>query len=370
MWLGREMTNKQTTALSVLALFGVLLGACGPQEEPSQGADSCEEARTHLQGCFPDQEAQTPTTCTEESAKAVLSQSCDELQGAAVDQGKADGFCNPWFWWMCVPGSSEPEEEEGYSFNLLISVCQSSVCVETLFGENRNGAECGKITLHDSNDQVVATDYINDHLHSGGIQGTGTGFKNLDLPAGEYTAKLWRRDGEQAITTQEEPAEITVTLHDDGDVSKAPFHFEILQTEADAVRACSDVIGSLSSTCEGEPMDSEETEWGWFVKIEGQNSEGTYEDIRRAFLFHNQPAHSFSFRNVRAGTYTLTYFEMDVPGFIQRTTNNAKFEDYQEMLDDYATGAQISETIEITEDDIASEDLFVSHIDLIHNECR
>lgn len=362
--------KKTAAMIMTLGMMGTTI-ACGPQEQSPSGADACEQAREHIQACFPDQEAQVPESCTEESAAQIMTQDCDALTSAAVDQGKADGFCNPWFWWMCTSGGSEPEEPEGYTFNLQISVCQSSVCVETLFGENRRGAECGKITLEDASGEVVATDYINDYLHSGGVQGTGDGFKNLDLPAGEYTAKLWRRDGTQAVTVDEEPAEIQVTLREDGEVDHSPFHFEILQTEADAVRACSDVFGSLSSTCEQEPMDEEDVEWGWIVRIDGTNDEGTYLDQRRAFKFHGDNAHNFVFRNVRPGTYTVTYIEVDVPGFIRSTTRDAKFEDYEEIVEDYATGNEITETIRITEENVAaSEELFVSHIDLDHMACR
>jgi len=249
-------------------------------------------------------------------------------------------------------------------------VCQSPICTEILFGTVDTGAECGKITLEDASGEVVATDYINEYLGGGGIQDTGDGFQNLDLPAGEYTARLWRRDGELAQTIDEEPAVIQVTLGEDGDVDHSPHRFEILRSEADAIRACSDISTTMNSTCEQEPMSNEDTEWGWIAQLEGENTEGTYLDMGRCFRFYQQDSHACSFRRVRPGVYTITYIEMDVPSWSREPRNASDFEAYEELVDDYATGHEFTQDIMITSDDIESEELFFGHVDLEHMECR
>jgi len=250
--------------------------------------------------------------------------------------------------------------------NFQIAKCQSELCVEDLFGERTDGGECGKITLENEAGEVVATDYINDYLFSGGVQGTGAGFRDMELPAGEYVAKLWRRDGTQAVTVKSEPAEFGVTLGEDGSVDQDGRYFKILDTEADLIRACSDVYGSLTSTCDMEPMEDEEVEWGWLVRIDGQNGEGTYLDMRRARSFRGNP-HSYVFRRVRPGDYTLTFIEMDVPSW--RRELNMDFEDYEYLAERYATGRELVQEIQITDEDIVSEDVTFSSVDLDHQEC-
>ena len=363
--------TKMTAALtSTMALFTI---ACG--EPASQGSDdaACDEARAHVQACFPEQEARVPEGCDADQAEDILAQDCDALVAdARASEGKADGTCNPFFWWLCTSGGgSDREETTGYTFNLGVNVCQSELCVEDLFGEITSGAECGKITLHDADGNVVATDYINDHLTWGGVQGTGTGFENLEVDPGEYTARLWRRDGELATTVESEPAEIQITLSEGGGVDKSASNFRILATEADAVRACSDVQGSIATTCDSEPVEKEDAEWTWIMKIEGSNAEGTYENLKRSGFVYSLQTHSFLFPKVRPGTYRLTFIEVDVwSSYARDNYRNSKYEDYLELIDRYETGLEYTETIEITEEDVANgETVLLPHFDLESQIC-
>ena len=367
-----DLKHSSTVAFTTtMALFAV---ACGePAEQGNADAVACDDARAHVQACFPEQEARVPEGCDAAQAEEILAQDCDALGAEAqASEGKADGYCNPFFWWLCTSGGgSEREEVEGYTFNLGINVCQSETCVEDLFGEITSGAECGKITLHDAAGNVVATDYINDYLTWGGVQNTGEGFKNLDLEPGDYTARLWRRDGELATTVESEPAEIEISLLEDGGVEKSASNFRILASEADAVRACSDLQGSIATTCDGEPVEKEDAEWTWIMKIEGSNSEGTYENLKRSGFVYSLQTHSFLFPRVRPGSYRLTFIEVDVwSSYARDEYRNSKYEDYLELVERYETGLQYTETIEITEEDIAAgEVVMLPHVDLDSQLC-
>ncbi len=346
------------------------LAACGEQASEvatqDESAQACQQAQEHLQACFPERAAQSPEGCTAESAEQIMAMNCDQLQAEASADSKADGACNPWYWWLCSgSGGSEPE---GYTFALNISVCETPLCTVNLFGEDRSGAECGKITLENERGEVVATDYINDYLASGGVQGTGDGFRDLDLPAGNYVAKLWKRDGTQAVTTKDELAQIDVTLDANGEVTRSASSFEILRTEADLVRACSDVRGSLTSTCSGEQMNDEDTEWGWIIRLDGTNSEGTYMGLKRSRLYYMQDAHSFQFLRVREGDYVISYIEVDVPSWSREL--NLTYEEYEELVERYATGNEVVERLEITAQDIEQEDVELVTKALDHQECR
>ena len=365
---GEAVMNEMTKWMFAVTAASLTIGCAAVDED----AAACEEARQHVQACFPDQEAKVPDSCDATSAEALLDKDCDTLAAQASD-GAADGFCNPFLWWTCTGGggSSEPEPT-GYTVDLEVNICQSELCVEDLFGENKHGAECGKVTLEDADGDVVATDYINEYLTWGGVHGTGDGFDNLDLPPGDYTARLWRRDGSQALDVDGEPAEMVVSLLEGGGVETSSYGaFKILQTEADAVRACSDVVGTLASTCGGEGMSKEDTEWGWVVRIDGVNSEGTYENLKRSLFYYESQAHNYSFPRVRAGSYTLTYIELDVwSSWARDEYRNSKYEDYLELVDRYATGREFTTEVEITPEEIAAgERVALPHVDLESAVC-
>lgn len=362
---------KHLTPLRFMVLLAALtFVGCG---ETASESSACEEARAHVQACFPSQDARTPDTCSESDADEILSQDCDTLAASARSAEMADGFCNPFFWWTCTGGSSSTREEpEGYTFQLGINVCESELCVEDLFGEIRWGAECGKIVLEDDRGDVVAVDYINEYLRPwGGEQNTGGGFNNLELEPGSYTARLLRRDGSVARGVDGDEAAIAIDLLSDGGVERSARDFRILKTEAEAVRACSGVQGTLSSTCGGEAMDDDDTEWGWFIEIEGINSEGTYRNMKRSRFVYSVQDHSYLFPRVRAGEYTVTFHELDVwSSWARRDNNNAKYEDYLKLLDRYSTGRTFTQNIEITHEDIAAaEYVNIFHVDLESEVC-
>lgn len=364
------MNATRQNLFIVFAAAALSASACG---EVETAPATCDDARAHMEVCFPDQEARTPDTCTPEDAEAIVSQSCDELAASATSAGKGDGFCNPFFWWLCDSSGSdtEPEQPAGYDFRIGLNVCETELCIEDLFGEIRWGAECGKMTLHDERGDVVAVDYLNDRLISGAIQGTGDGFANIDAPAGDYTVRLWRRDGDQARDLEGAPAELAVTLQPDGGVDLEDDDFRILASEAELVRACSDVGGSVASTCGGELQSKEDTEWSWIVKIEGTNSEGRYENYTRSRFIFNADGHLYSFPRVRPGTYTITFIEVDVwSSWTRDDYLNSKYDDYLELVDRYATGLEFTETVEVTEDDVArSEFVNLFHVDLESQVC-
>ncbi len=363
-----EMKNLKYLMFGLVATASI---ACGETAEVTP----CEQAVEHLQACFPEQDARMPDSCSDSSAEAILAQDCGELESIANAQaGAADGFCNPFFWWACTSsggGSSvDRDEPTGYSFRLGINRCESDLCVEDLFGEIDSGAECGVIRLEDERGNVVATDYINDHMTWGGIQDTGDGFSNLDLPTGNYVAKLMRRDGEQARDIKGNPAEIEVALLDDGDVDLSARNFRILNTEADAVQACTEVVGAINSTCDGEQMSKDDIETTWVVKIEGVNAEGRYENIKRNMFVFNAQSHLFGFPKVRAGSYNLTYIELDIWSSWDRDNfRNLKYEDYLEYIEDYATGVEFTQEIEVTLDQAGQESTSIGGVVLESEVC-
>lgn len=180
-----------------------------------------------------------------------------------------------------------------------------------------------------------------------------------------------RRDGRVASTVDGSDAAIRVELREDGAVELQTRNFRILKSEAEAVRACSDVQGTLSSTCDDAPMSKEDTEWSWLIEIEGVNSEGTYTNLKRSRFVFDLDDHSYMFPRVRAGEYTVTFHEVDVwSSWARRDNLNASYEDSVRLLERYATGRSHSETVEIGEEEIAAgkyTNLF--HIDLISEVC-
>lgn len=361
-------------ALTLLGALVCLTTACGEADDQGvNAASSCEQAQAHVQACFPNQPSSPVEGCDEAAAKDVLAQDCAQLASSATaTEGKADGYCNPFFWWLCTSsGSSKKAEPAGYTFKLGINVCQSELCVEDLFGENTFGAECGKITLHDADDNIVATDYINAYVPNSGQDKLG-GFKGLDLEPGEYTARLWRRDGQLATDVKANPAQIEVTLGEDGEVETSARNFRILTSEADDIRACSDVVGTIATSCDGEALSKEDAEWTWLVRLEGDNAEGSYNSLKRSFFVFDRMSHTYGFARVRPGTYKLTYIELDVwSSYARRSYRNASLEEYEELVERYGTGAELTETVEITAADVAGAKVVeIGHIDLESQVCR
>lgn len=369
------MTQQIKTAALLLLAGAVasLTTACGEADDQGTNtAASCEQAQAHVQACFPNQPISPIEGCDESAAKDVLAQDCAQLaSSASATEGKADGYCNPFFWWLCTSGGSKKAEPKGYTFKLGLNVCQSELCVEDLFGENTFGAECGKITLHDADDNIVATDYINAYVPNSGQDKLG-GFKDLDLEPGSYTARLWRRDGQLAQDIKANPAQIEVTLGEDGEVETSARNFRILATEADDVRACSDVVGTVATTCDGQALSKEDAEWTWLVRLEGDNLEGSYNNLKRSFFVFDRMSHTYSFPRVRPGSYKLTYIELDVwSSYARRSYRNASLEEYEELVERYGTGAELTETVEITAEDIAQGEVVeLGHVDLESQVCR
>jgi hypothetical protein len=366
-----------TARFAIIFFAAATAAACG-NVEPATA--TCDDARAHMEACFPERDARVPDSCDADMAADITAQSCGELEASAGAAAKGDGFCNPFFWWLCTSsggsdtgGSTdrEPARTGGYSFGFGINVCQSELCVEDLFGEIRWGAECGEITLHDADGNVLATDYINDELSWGGVQDTGAGFRNLDLVPGEYYAQLNRRDGTPALDVKGELARIGVTVTDAGSLDLEARDFRILTSEAEAVRACSDVGGGLTSSCDGEPQSKEDASWSWLVKIEGENEAGRYENIKRSRFVFDAGTHRYLFPRVRPGNYTVTFIEIDVwSSWTRDDYRNSKYEDYLELVDRYATGLEFTETVEITEEDVArGEFVNIFHVDLESQVC-
>lgn len=358
--------------LSLLLALLTLSAACAEQVESNE--EICEKATTHVQACFPQETQSGPVSCDPAMAEEMLSSDCDELQAQVeAAEGAADGFCNPFFWWMCSssPSADEPEVAS-YSFNLGINVCETSTCVEDLFGEITWGGACGKITLEDANGQIVAVDYVNARLPNGGVHTTGGGFRDLDLSPGEYRARLWRRDGEPAQNVEGVPAELKVVLEENGDVTRERSNFKILKSEAEAIRACVDGIGTLRSTCEGELQDEETTEWTWIIHIEGTHAEGTYENLNRSRFTYQIGANAFRFPLLRAGDYKVTFHEVDIwSSYTRREMLNADFEDYQELIERYETGLKLESEFALTDEDIAGgESVNVLNVNLESRVCE
>jgi hypothetical protein len=338
-----------TVCMAAIGLVG-----CGDVGDSGQDAETqqlCEDATDHVQSCFPDQSVRQPEECTAESAERTLAQSCEELESS---DGKADSWCNPWLWWTC--GSSSTTDTT--TIKVYVEACHSDVC-----GTVSGASSCALMVLADAEGEEVARAYTNRY--------SSATFEDLELESGDYTVSLYRRDGTVAeMMTEREfefgrpgRAEATLPVEVDGEGQQLDLRMYVSRDERESLRRCARADGRLESMCDGEEMEREETEWSWFVEFSGTNDAGEYVDITRPFGVY-EVGNVFSSTDLLPGVYQVTFHEMDIPSYRRR--NNP---DYDRLLRYYSTGREISETIEITEDQMATS-IDLGEYQLDHRECR
>lgn len=77
---------------SPFVLVLALLASCS-----SSTADPCVEAAAHIDACFGTELME----CNESIAEGINSRTCEEIANAADVEGKADGWCPRYLWWLC-----------------------------------------------------------------------------------------------------------------------------------------------------------------------------------------------------------------------------------------------------------------------------
>jgi hypothetical protein len=99
---------------AVLAAAALAISACASTEpEPDIDPENlCEEANRHLADCL-GMSIEDPTTCDEDAARAVLGQTCEELEDSS---DRADGvfdsvLCSFGFRCRCAPIPNVPAEQ-------------------------------------------------------------------------------------------------------------------------------------------------------------------------------------------------------------------------------------------------------------------
>lgn len=322
-------TTRAGAALWVAALLGA---ACGSQEGAAPAAQEdeqaiCAEAAAHVQTCFPDAEIGTPEACDPAQAADLISRPCEELQ--AVDANKADGLCAPWLWWTwqsCLPSGGGGGATAAQPLYVSLSTCDDDFCLGTL-----GGGSCALVTLEDASGEEVARGYTN----------TNSSARFEGLAPGVYTVKVWTREDELAEQMVSEglalsgraPATQEVAVEVSDENALARFYFE--RGVRETLERCAAVSGTVAGVCDGAPMEEDEVEWTWFVRIQGENVAGELEQLTRPLKIF-EVGNQYRFTGLLPGTYTVTLVELEVPSY-QRRPNP----DYQGLAERYATGVEV-----------------------------
>lgn len=312
------------------AIGMVVFGGCATTVE---SVSTCEEAEMHFEACGLSEELAFPQTCDPAGAQKLLATDCDEL----IEVPKGDG-CNPFLWWTCFSGGSSEREvwlrakECGRSFGGVDCGIEMSV------------GGCALMTVESASGEEVARE----HTNSGG---------NIlvELEDGDYTLKLWTRDGDLAPMISgdpfspneaEGPAAIRFSVgsgeRNDVTIWTKP------QTGEEMLGRCADARGELAGSCDGQPLDGEEVEWSWFVTFD--RSEGG-DTVRAAITrpFRNQSVNRVSVRDLPVGEYRVNVHAMDIPSWARR--NNP---DYEDLLSRFGEGVVSSEALKVRADDVQS----------------
>lgn len=345
--MNARVLTRNLVAVSVLL---VVLAGCGDTDTEGTADDQlCEEAEQHVLDCFPELEGTQPTDCDPDRAAQTLDQSCEEL---GESEGKADEPCEFW-----SPGSCEGGEGEPREIWIGVKECSSSVC-----GNVTHSERCAYIEIENAVGEVVY----------GGLTGQRSVLHLEDVPlqSGDYTLNLYDRDGELAEMKIEQDfqfgrpgraeASKEITLEDGDDGLR--FDFYVTDEQADELRRCARVEGELVSTCDGEPMDAEQTEWAWFVELVAPEHYPTDRDIIRPFAIDG--TNSITFPDAPVGEYELDFHEMDIPE--SERENNP---DYRALLTDYGTGRVVSESFEVTAEDV-DETVSIGEVEIEHEQCE
>ena len=360
----RDILRFTLTCLSLLAATSTLVGCVSGEVTRSQNhgderaAALCEDADEHIQSCFAD--AQPPTECDADAAREVLGQSCEELESQSTNP-KADQICNPYLWWTWGACSGDAEQNwESRSFWVSVRMCNDDIC-DGVYG----GATCALVTLEDASGEEVARAYTNNNSNAR--------FEDVELPAGDYTLRLHHRGADeelaQVMTSQEgsialsgrAEAALPLTVVDGEEIERP--HFYVSREEVSQIKGCSRVRGTVSSTCQGQPMEAAATEWSWLVRVQGENNAGDFVELTRPLNF--QGVNQFNFLRLMPGIYELSFLEVEIPEWSQRPNP-----DYAELADRYATGRAINRELIVTTDQIPGDVDLEEPFELDHQACQ
>jgi hypothetical protein len=327
----------------------------------------CEQASDKLVSCLGD-EVQAPLSCNGAAARQVLDQSCEELTQGSQGQGKADAICNPLLWWTWASCGSSSSSATNNSRSLWVRL---NKCSDNFYGVQVDycdptiiygGNTCTLVTIETPSGQEVARGYTNNN--------SNVLFEDVKLDSGDYLVRVWRRDGTQAEMMTSSPGSLSynrrveatqpLKVGSQRKLDNVVFYF--MPDESEQLVGCSRASGTVASTCNGQPMTPERTEWSWFVRVQGTNDAGDYTSLTRPFK--TMDTNSFYINGLMPGNYELSFLEMNIPSFEQR--NNP---DYARLASRYATGRRLTDELVVSSEDIPNA-IAVGDYELDHTRCR
>lgn len=360
------MKLSRSILLFAAIISFVLLGCQEATETPAQStSELCDQAVEHVQNCFPDREFSQTDQCTEESARNALDKSCEELE---ADNSKSDHYC-AYSWWTCNSSDSDDgDSDDSYGrlkerdIWVTVRTCNSNTC-DSVSG----GFACSKVTIEDNQGNVVASGHAGSH---NGYRSSGVFFEDVDLGAGTYTVKLYRRDGQLGtIMVEDGPYDYGRSARSEAEVELEIERYEreynvrmyVPHEQRDEYQRCARLQGTVSSTCNGEPMSDEETEWSWLIQFTGEAEDGAYVKITRPFSIRGENRFGAM---LLPGDYDITFYEMDIPSY--KRENNP---DYEGLLRYYDTGHSFDESVTVN-DSAMTETVDLGRYELDHQDCR
>lgn len=302
-------------------MLGLALAACGGEETTATGAEAstvCDQAKAHLEACFPGQAA--ATECHGATAQQVLDASCDELAGL---DDKADGWMCFWTPWLCSTGGSSTD-----TYTIRVG---TSRCAQSIFGDDDcsgyYSSSCTAVGLYKDGEEI---DRQFSSLH---------GSVRFEVEEkGDYEVRVFERGGDVAthivgsFQYSYEPAVQTVTVGEDEEVRLG---FDLPHDSEAKVMQCAPVnVDFTVETATGERVDSKQVEWEWFMRF--LQADGTVK-ILRPFSIHpdatgeDDYVNRATFHRIYQGEHLVEFIRMEIPEW--RRENNP---DYEYLLERYA----------------------------------
>lgn len=388
----QEMVWKRVLAcggVSVVLMLAAI--GCVPQDDARQDGDTsedlCQRAQAHVSACFPDEEIAAQSSCTQESATALLAESCDDLARQSASS-KADGSCSPLFFWRKC--------NKGLDIKML-AACHDGRC-DWSDGVHYSN-ECFQYEVRDAQGNVVAADRSR----------SGESLLTADLPDGEYSVVVVRRDGADA-----RPLVDASNADTFNPLAGLPSYDIVLPTftvqggkrdknemwlvfddaEMGQLRQCGTLSPKVQMICGGEVQQSTDGQYDWYMTIEPVSADAFVGEANRNAPIYTLSSTSegylrerfaetmnldvwrknLSVYQVGPGDYELTFHRVELPDeLVYKIENSYDFVDpfgekLAEILSDsqYAVDYEVKHrvTIEPERDFSGSFGLALPNIDL------
>ena len=347
------------------------MSGCAPQDDTEQDAATstealCQQAQAHVSACFPDEEIAAQTSCTSESASALLAESCDDLARKSAS-AKADGSCNPLFFWRSC--------NKGLQIS-MVSACFEGQCD---WSDTRGipvSNECFQYEVRDAQGNIVAGDRVRG----------GQALMREDLPDGVYSIAVIRRDGSDAeflVDASNVDAfnslsgmknkEVLVPAFkvEGGKRDRHELYLVFDGDEMGTLRRCGTLTPKVQMICNGEVQQNTRGKYDWYMTIEPVsasahvNEEGNrhapYYALRsttESYLAerYNETMDLDVWRKdtsvyqVDAGEYDVTFHRVELPeDVLDRIENSYDFVDpYGDELIELLTTSKYAIDYEVT----------------------